>query len=94
MKIDRFPSTPMKLVTAWFFSVVFYVFAGYIIVTNRNVNESVLYLVAALIFGQDAVAAFQFKTKRETAWVPTQTASESAKPPTAGQPAVPVAEAP
>ena len=75
--LDRWPSTPAKLFTAWVFSIVFFLVSLVVMVKNMTINETVFYVLAVTVLGADAVAAKQFKDKRATAWQPPATPSEA-----------------
>lgn len=88
--LDKWPSTPVKLITAWAMSVLFFLASLFVMLTNREVNEAIFYTLAAALFGADVTTVAQFIGKRKTAWAPpATTASEVVKPATDGQPAKP-----
>ena len=89
-RLDRWPSTPVKLITAWAMSVVFFLVSMYVMLMNKAVNEAIFYTMAGVLFGTDAIAAAQFYAKRKTAFTPPETASEVTKGNDAGQPTHPV----
>jgi len=79
LNVDTWPSTPVKLITSWAFSVIFFVFSLVLIWTNRHINDAVFMTLAAVVFGHDAIGAAQMIGKRATAWEP------GAQPETGGQ---------
>lgn len=92
-RVDKWPSTPMKLMLAWGMTLATFLLTGVLLWFNRPVNIEVYGGWLAFLAAYDGVTAYQFKAKRETAWEPPAepTKSEAIKPPATGQPAVPAA---
>ena len=86
MRIDEWPSTPIKAITVWAMSLIFFVVSLIIILRNMTINDAVYFTLAGIVFGHDAVATVQFIGKRKTAWEPAVTESEVDQPPVGGQP--------
>lgn len=85
--LDRYPSTPVKLIVTQIMTVVFFIFSLHWIEHNVQINETVFSVMAAAILGADFASVLQFAKKRSTAWAPPVTESEVTKPATSGQPA-------
>jgi hypothetical protein len=91
MKIDRFPSTPVHLISAWLMAVITWGAGLYKALFAGTPNLELYYAAAALVAAYGGFGVAQFIGKRSTAWAPPETASEVTKPPEAGQPAKPIA---
>lgn len=87
--IDRWPSTPIHLITAWVIAVVTWGAGLYKALFAGPVNVELFYATCALAGAYGAFGVTQFIGKRSTAWAPPETTSEIVKPPESGQPAAP-----
>jgi hypothetical protein len=86
-RIDKWPSTPIKQVTSWAMTVILFLVCLAIIWINRTINWQVFTVLAGFVFGDNAIAAYQFHAKRKTAWPDVTTKSEATAPDKGGQPA-------
>lgn len=88
--VDRFPSTPVKLITGWLAFCVMLLFSLAAMWRARPIDREMFITVWAAVLAYNGIAFAQFWTKRATAWEPPvePTRSEAARPPASGQPAV------
>jgi len=85
--IDRFPSTPVHLITAWIMAVITWGAGLYKALFSTTPNLELYYATVALVAAYGGFGVAQFIGKRSTAWAPPETASEVTQPAVSGQPA-------
>lgn len=88
-KIDRFPSTPVKLITGWLAFVAMFAFSLVAMARGWKIDEMLFFGTWGGVFTYNGIAFGQFWAKRSTAWPSPVTKSEATTPAADGQPADP-----
>ncbi len=89
--VDRWPSTPMKLITGWAMTVALFVFLLVALANGWNLNEAVLFTTVGFVAWCNGDSTLQFFSKRKTSWEPPNKSasggeSESGSPPPSPEP--------
>ena len=94
-RLDRFPSTPVKLITGWVTFCGLFVFSLVAMWAGKTLVAEIFITVWTAVLAYNGIAFAQFWAKRSTAWEPPApvTKSEATQPAGSGQPAVAVAPA-
>ena len=92
--VDKFPSTPVKLITGWLAFCIMFLFSLVAMWRNVTINEALFYGTWGGVFTYNGLAFGQFWAKRSTSWEPPTlpTKSEAVQPEVSGQPAEPLRE--